>query len=90
MIKLTNTLGMQKELLVPVKESKIGMYVCGVTVYDLCHLGHARTFVAFDMIVRYLRFRGYDVTFVRNITDIDDKIIQRARDTGEDWRSLTE
>ena len=66
------------------------MYVCGVTVYDLCHLGHARTFVAFDMIVRYLRFRGYDVTFVRNITDIDDKIIQRARDTGEDWRSLTE
>ncbi|WP_142900759.1 class I tRNA ligase family protein, partial [Klebsiella pneumoniae] len=72
------------------KESKIGMYVCGVTVYDLCHLGHARTFVAFDMIVRYLRFRGYDVTFVRNITDIDDKIIQRARDTGEDWRSLTE
>ena len=75
MIKLTNTLGMQKELLVPVKESKIGMYVCGVTVYDLCHLGHARTFVAFDMIVRYLRFRGYDVTFVRNITDIDDKII---------------
>ncbi|WP_369677189.1 class I tRNA ligase family protein, partial [Klebsiella pneumoniae] len=67
-----------------------GMYVCGVTVYDLCHLGHARTFVAFDMIVRYLRFRGYDVTFVRNITDIDDKIIQRARDTGEDWRSLTE
>ena len=59
MIKLTNTLGMQKELLVPVKESKIGMYVCGVTVYDLCHLGHARTFVAFDMIVRYLRFRGY-------------------------------
>ena len=66
------------------------MYVCGVTVYDLCHLGHARTFAAFDMIVRYLRFRGYDVTFVRNITDIDDKIIQRARDTGEDWRSLTE
>ena len=55
------------------------MYVCGVTVYDLCHLGHARTFVAFDMIVRYLRFRGYDVTFVRNITDIDDQIIQRAR-----------
>ncbi|STV41454.1 cysteinyl-tRNA synthetase [Klebsiella pneumoniae subsp. ozaenae] len=90
MIKLTNTLGMQKELLVPVKESRIGIYVCGVTVYDLCHLGHARTFVAFDMIVRYLRFRGYDVTFVRNITDIDDKIIQRARDTGEDWRSLTE
>ncbi|MBU9719799.1 class I tRNA ligase family protein, partial [Klebsiella pneumoniae] len=78
---------MTKELLVPVEESKIGMYVCGVTVYDLCHLGRARTFVAFDMIVRYLRFRGYDVTFVRNITDIDDKIIQRARDTGEDWRS---
>lgn len=90
MIKLTNTLGGQKEPFIPIKAGKIGMYVCGVTVYDLCHLGHARTFVAFDTIVRYLRYRGYDVVFVRNITDIDDKIIQRAMETGEDWKQLTE
>lgn len=64
------------------------MYVCGVTVYDLCHLGHGRTFVAFDTIVRYLRFSGFKVKFVRNITDIDDKIISRAQETGESWRDL--
>lgn len=90
MIKLTNTLGGKKEPLIPINAGKIGIYVCGVTVYDLCHLGHARTFVAFDAIVRYLRYSGYDVTFVRNITDIDDKIIQRAKETGEDWKKLTE
>jgi cysteinyl-tRNA synthetase len=90
MLRLTNTLTGLKEPLIPINEGKIGMYVCGVTVYDLCHLGHARTFVAFDTIVRYLRHRNYDVKFVRNITDIDDKIIQRARETGEDWKILTQ
>lgn len=90
MVLVTNTLGGRKEPLKTIEPGKLSIYVCGVTVYDLCHLGHARTFVAFDMIVRYLRFRGFDVTFVRNITDIDDKIIHRARDTGEDWKKLTE
>ena len=88
MIKLTNTWGGQKQPLVPIHPGHIGMYVCGVTVYDLCHLGHGRTFVAFDTIVRYLRFSGYNVRYVRNITDIDDKIISRARKTGETWQRL--
>ena len=66
------------------------MYVCGMTVYDYCHLGHARVMVAFDVIVRYLRSRGYDVTYVRNITDIDDKIIRRAQENEEDFRAVTE
>lgn len=65
------------------------MYVCGVTVYDLCHAGHARTFINFDVITRYLRFAGYDLNYIRNITDIDDKIIQRANETGQDFRELT-
>ncbi len=65
------------------------MYVCGVTVYDLCHAGHARTFINFDIITRYLRFAGYDLNYIRNITDIDDKIIQRANETGQDFRELT-
>ena len=66
------------------------MYVCGMTVYDLCHLGHARVMVVFDMVTRYLRYSGYDVTYVRNITDIDDKIIRRANDNGETIQQLTE
>lgn len=65
------------------------MYVCGVTTYDLCHIGHGRTFVAFDVMSRYLRFRGYDLNFIRNITDIDDKIIQRANENGEAFDDLT-
>jgi len=65
------------------------MYVCGMTVYDLCHLGHARVLVVFDVVTRYLRYRGYDVTYVRNITDIDDKIISRANENGEDFSALT-
>ena len=79
MLQIHNTITRQKEDFVPITPGKIGMYVCGVTVYDLCHIGHARTFVNFDMIVRYLRYCGYDVKYVRNITDIDDKIIKRAR-----------
>ncbi|EPY9770972.1 TPA: cysteine--tRNA ligase [Klebsiella variicola] len=88
MIKLTNTYGGQKVPFVPINNNQVGIYVCGVTVYDLCHLGHGRTFVAFDTIVRYLRFSGYNVKFVRNITDIDDKIIARSQETGESWQAL--
>ncbi|WP_456236413.1 cysteine--tRNA ligase [Facilibium subflavum] len=78
-----NSLTNQKEVFKPIQPNKIRMYVCGMTVYDDCHIGHARTNVAFDVIVRYFRFRGFDVTFVRNITDVDDKIINRARENNE-------
>lgn len=82
MLQIYNTKTRTKEQFVPIKPGSIRMYVCGVTVYDYCHIGHARTFVNFDMIVRYLRFRGFDVNYVRNITDIDDKIINRAAESG--------
>lgn len=78
MLNLYNSLTRSKEPFTPIRPGKIGMYVCGITVYDYCHLGHARSMVCFDVIVRFLRFQGYDVTFVYNITDIDDKIINRA------------
>lgn len=78
MLKIYNTLTKSKQEFKPIKLGKIGMYVCGVTVYDLCHIGHARTFVNFDVIVRYLRYSGYDVKYVRNITDIDDKNHQES------------
>ncbi|GLO60482.1 cysteine--tRNA ligase [Vibrio sp. MACH09] len=90
MLKIYNTLTRQKEEFKPITAGKVGMYVCGVTIYDLCHIGHGRTFVSFDVISRYLRFLGYDLTFVRNITDIDDKIIKRAAENGESCDSLTE
>ncbi len=77
-IKIYNTLSGKKEDFVPLVPEKVNMYVCGITAYDVCHLGHARSAVVFDIIKRYLRYRGYDVTHVRNITDIDDKIIARA------------
>lgn len=89
-LQLFNSYTRKKEVFTPIKPGKIGIYVCGATVYDLCHAGNGRTFVAFDTIVRYLRFRGYDVTFVRNITDIDDKIIIRANNNNESFTSLTE
>ncbi|MBT12645.1 MAG: cysteine--tRNA ligase, partial [Oceanospirillaceae bacterium] len=82
-LKIYNTLTRQKETFKPLVEGKVGMYVCGMTVYDYCHLGHARVMVAFDVIARYLRHRGYDVNYIRNITDIDDKIIKRANENGE-------
>lgn len=88
MLKIYNTLTRSKQEFKPIEENKIGMYVCGVTTYDLCHIGHARTFVNFDVIVRYLRFSGYDVTYVRNITDIDDKIIKRANERGISAKDL--
>lgn len=90
MLKIFNTLTRQKEEFKPIHAGKVGMYVCGITVYDLCHIGHGRTFVAFDVVVRYLRFRGYDVNYVRNITDIDDKIIKRAGENGETYGALVD
>lgn len=90
MLKIYNTLTKNKEEFVPIVPGRIGMYVCGVTIYDLCHIGHARTFVCFDVIVRYLRFRGFEVKYVRNITDIDDKIIRRAAENGETIKELTD
>jgi cysteinyl-tRNA synthetase len=85
-----NSQSKQKELFKPIHAPKVGMYVCGITVYDYCHIGHARVMVGFDMIVRHLRSRGYDVNYVRNITDIDDKIIARAIENGESTQALTE
>jgi len=85
-----NTLTRRKEPFTPLVAGKVSMYVCGMTVYDYCHLGHARVMVAFDVITRYLRERGYDVNYVRNITDIDDKILKRADENGESSTSLTE
>ncbi|MCD9528738.1 cysteine--tRNA ligase [Photobacterium carnosum] len=90
MLQIYNSLTRQKEVFTPIHPGKVGMYVCGVTIYDLCHIGHGRTFVSFDVVSRYLRYSGYDLTFVRNITDIDDKIIKRAAENGESCESLTE
>ncbi|OSM98927.1 cysteine--tRNA ligase [Lonsdalea populi] len=90
MLKIFNTLSRQKEEFKPIHADKVGMYVCGITVYDLCHIGHGRTFVAFDVVSRYLRYLGYEVKYVRNITDIDDKIIQRAAKNGETIEQLTD
>jgi cysteinyl-tRNA synthetase len=88
-LKIYNSLSRTKEEFVPIEPGKIRMYVCGITVYDYCHLGHARMLVAFDVITRYLRARGYDLTYVRNITDIDDKILRRAAENGEPYTALT-
>lgn len=90
MIRIYNTLTQQKETFKPIEPGKVRMYVCGMTVYDYCHLGHARVLVAFDVVTRYLRNRGYEVTYVRNITDIDDKILRRAEENGEPFTQLTE
>ena len=89
MLNIYNTLTRQKENFQPILKDKIGIYICGVTVYDYCHIGHARTYVSADVIVRYLQFRGFKVTHVRNITDIDDKIIKRANEHGEDVTTVT-
>ena len=90
MLKIFNTLTREKEIFKPIHENKVGMYVCGVTVYDLCHIGHGRTFVCFDVIARYLRALGYDLTYVRNITDVDDKIIKRALENKETCDQLVD
>lgn len=88
-LQIYNTETRQKELFTPIHDNKVGIYVCGVTVYDLCHIGHARVMVVFDTVVRHLRALGYDVNYVRNITDIDDKIIKRALENNESIQSLT-
>ena len=90
MLKLYNSLARDKQEFVPIEPGKVRMYVCGMTVYDYCHLGHARVLVVFDMITRWLRASGYEVDYVRNITDIDDKIIKRANENGEPYTALTQ
>jgi cysteinyl-tRNA synthetase len=90
MLKIYNTLAREKQVFVPIEPGRVNMYVCGMTVYDFCHLGHARVLVVFDMVVRWLRASGYEVKYVRNITDIDDKIIRRAQENGETIRQLTD
>jgi len=90
MLKIYNTLTRSKETFKPRIEGKVGLYVCGMTVYDYCHIGHARVMVVFDTVARYFRYSGYELTYVRNITDIDDKIIKRANENQEDFLALTE
>ncbi|GAG95549.1 unnamed protein product [marine sediment metagenome] len=89
-LKIYNTLHKKKETFEPIKPGKVGIYVCGPTVYDASHIGHARCVVVFDVIVRYLRAIGYEVTYVRNFTDVDDKIINRAGELGISTRELPE
>jgi cysteinyl-tRNA synthetase len=89
MLQIYNTLSRKKEVFKPITSNKVGLYVCGITIYDRCHIGHARTYVAFDIIARYLKYLNYDLTHVRNITDVDDKIIKRANENGESCEALT-
>jgi cysteinyl-tRNA synthetase len=89
MLKIHNSLGRTKQDFVPMRAGEVRMYVCGMTVYDYCHLGHARVLVVFDIVRRWLRASGYRVTYVRNVTDIDDKIIRRAAESGESTDALT-
>ena len=88
-LQIYNTLKREVQPFAPLEPGHVRMYVCGMTVYDLCHLGHARAMVAFDVVQRWLKVSGYRVTYVRNITDIDDKIIKRALENGETIRGLT-
>ena len=90
MLKIYNTLSGKKEIFKPIVEGKVGMYVCGNTVYDFCHIGHARAMISFDVISRFIRHLGYELNYVRNITDVDDKIIKRAEENNESTQSLTE
>ncbi len=90
MLKLYNTLTRKKQDFVPLVPGKIRMYVCGMTVYDYCHLGHARVLVVFDMVQRWFKASGFEVTYVRNVTDIEDKIIKRAQENGETIHALTD
>ena len=89
-IQLSDSLSRQKAPFQPLQEGQVGLYVCGRTVYDYIHIGNARTFTTFDMVSRWLRVQGYDVTYVRNVTDIDDKIIDRANERGIAFSELAE
>ncbi|MEA2013837.1 MAG: cysteine--tRNA ligase [Thermodesulfobacteriota bacterium] len=89
-LRFYNTLTKRKEEVVPIEEGKIGIYVCGITAYDVCHIGHARSAIVFDVIYRYLKYRGYDVTYVKNFTDVDDKIIGKANAEGTDIYDISE
>jgi cysteinyl-tRNA synthetase len=89
-IRIYNTLSKQKEAFIPLQPGRVHMYVCGITAYDLCHIGHARSAVVFDTIYRYLKYRGFDVVCVRNFTDVDDKIIKRAQEEGTDSHTIAE
>jgi cysteinyl-tRNA synthetase len=89
-LKIYNTLTRKKEPFEPLTPGKVRMYVCGITAYDECHLGHARAAVVFDAIYRYLKYKGYDVIYIRNFTDIDDKIIKKSQETGLPWNEITE
>ena len=89
-LQIYNTLARERQAFTPIEPGKVRMYVCGMTVYDYCHIGHARMMVVFDIVYRWLKASGYDVTYVRNITDIDDKIIARAVENGETISQLTE
>lgn len=89
-MQIYNSMTRKKELFTPLREGKVNMYVCGITAYDLCHIGHARSALVFDVLVRYLRHKGLDVNFIRNFTDVDDKIINRAQQEQRDWREVAE
>jgi cysteinyl-tRNA synthetase len=89
-LKVSNTLTRQKEPFEPIEAGKVGLYVCGITAYDVCHVGHARSAIVFDVIVRYLRYRGYEVTYIKNFTDVDDKIIDKANAEGTDIFKISE
>ena len=89
-MKVYDTLSKELKEFVPIDGNKVKMYVCGPTVYDYPHLGHARCYITWDMVVKYLRFKGYDVIYVRNITDVDDKIINKARDTHSTPKDIAE
>jgi cysteinyl-tRNA synthetase len=89
-LRLYNTAAKKKEVFHPLRDKEVGLYVCGVTVYDLCHIGHARSAIVFDVLVRYLRARGFRVTYVRNFTDVDDKIIRKSDQTGRSTAEIAE
>ena len=89
-LRIFNTLSKELERFVPLKDGHVSMYVCGMTVYDFCHIGHARSMIAFDIVQRWFKVLDYQVNFVRNITDIDDKIIRRSLENGESIRALTD